>query len=73
MVNTASTMRVLNVLRHWLTKHPLVRINVPFIVVVLSFEWFSLKIQNADHQIQISYSCFHTQSIFSSFLSRIFI
>ncbi len=27
MVNTASTMRVLNVLRHWLTKHPLVRIE----------------------------------------------
>lgn len=27
IVNTASTMRVLNVLRHWLTKHPLVRIN----------------------------------------------
>ncbi len=25
IVNTASTMRVLNVLRHWLTKHPLVR------------------------------------------------
>ena len=24
IVNTASTMRVLNVLRHWLTKHPLV-------------------------------------------------
>lgn len=26
IVNTASTMRVLNVLRHWLTKHPLVRV-----------------------------------------------
>jgi hypothetical protein len=25
IVNTASTMRVLNVIRHWLTKHPLVR------------------------------------------------
>ncbi len=25
IVNTASTMRVLNVLRHWLTKHPSVR------------------------------------------------
>lgn len=28
IVNTASTMRVLNVLRHWLTKHPLVRIII---------------------------------------------
>ncbi len=36
MVNTASTMRVLNVLRHWLTKHPLVRIKIQFITVVLS-------------------------------------
>nr|ACD54763.1 unknown [Adineta vaga] len=27
IVNTASTMRVLNVLRHWLTKHPLVSVN----------------------------------------------
>ena len=27
IVNTASTMRVLNVLRHWLTKHPLVRMK----------------------------------------------
>jgi hypothetical protein len=26
IVNTASTMRVLNVLRHWLTKHPLVSV-----------------------------------------------
>ena len=29
IVNTASTMRVLNVLRHWLTKHPLVTIPPP--------------------------------------------
>ena len=25
MVNTAASMRVLNVLRHWITKHPFVR------------------------------------------------
>ena len=33
IVNTASTMRVLNVVRHWLTKHPLVK--TPFLYVFL--------------------------------------
>lgn len=28
IVNTAASMRVLNVLRHWITKHPLVTLNL---------------------------------------------
>lgn len=42
MVNTASTMRVLNVLRHWLTKHPSVTMQFLFIRTSIGYDRFSL-------------------------------
>jgi len=71
IVNTASTMRVLNVLRHWLTKHPLVNLqkkNKYFLQNKFYFLGFSYKSQVERSMNSVFFKFFN--AFFSSFDCR---